>query len=131
MADKSFIDKWPRFTNFVSADWIQGHSYKRYRRLDMTKPLPDRFRVGEAIQFAVLTPSTSQILFKCDNCFRKHQPTNINCSMTMKRPTSFLDSSDDLYDFATQKRVPGRWSAENIETLGQSRITIETWKRVE
>jgi hypothetical protein len=121
---------WPRYHGFVSADWIEGTSYRRFRRYDMTLPLPTQAIIGQVCIFIVLTPSDNQIFFKCDNCFRQHQPTNLNCSMTVHRAHSFLDKTTRLFDFKTQQRIPGRWKQVGIETYGQSRLTVETWKCV-
>lgn len=124
----STLEKWPRYTNFISADWIQGTTFRRFRRYDMTQPLPDIIPVGTSIVFVGLTPNDTQIARKCDNCFRQHQPTNQNCSMTVHRPHSFLDNNMHLFNFKTQTKIPGTWKLIREETNHQSRMTLEEWK---
>ena len=117
---------WPKFTDFISADWIQGTTFKRLRRLDMSIPLPEKPETGETIKMVVLTPKDSQLSGKCDNCFRKHQTSNINCSMTMGRKFSFLDKTEALFNFKTQEQLKGSWIVSDIETMGHSALIVET-----
>jgi len=121
-------DNWPRYKGFVSADWIEGSTFRKLRRLDMTIPIPEVPEPGHAIVFVVLTPHYRQFMGKCDNCIRQHKPTNLNCSMTMKRKRSFLDHKEGHFDFKTQLPVLGKWNLHGVETMGQSNITVETWK---
>jgi len=125
-SNKTGAQTWPKFTDFISADWIEGTTFRRFRRLDMSKPLPENPDHGDTIQMVVLTPKDKQISGKCDNCFRKHQSSNINCSMTMGRKRSFLDNNEFLFDFKTQEKLKGIWIVSDIETMGHSALIIET-----
>lgn len=120
-------ETWPKYTNFISADWIEGTTYCRLRRLDMTIQIPKNPSYNEKICMVVLTPSDIQIEKKCDNCFRKHQSSNINCSMAMGRDTSFLDGNRNLFDFKTQRKIRGHWVVDEIETMVHSKLICVTY----
>ena len=121
---------WPKYHSFTFCDWIQGKTYKRLKRENNNEPLKEVYPVGTELLFIGLVPSTRQILGKCDNCPRKHQPTNISCSMTLKTRSSFLDSSESLFVFSTQQPIKGTWKLVDIQTFENALLTKETYKRV-
>lgn len=127
MEEELTRDTWPKYTNYVSADWIEGTTYCRLRRLDMTIPLPTKPAYNEKLRMVVLTPSDVQINRKCDNCFRKHQSSNLNCSMSMGRNRSFLDNRTGFFDFNTQQPIRGTWIVGDIETMVHSKLAVVTF----
>lgn len=124
---------WPRFVDFTECEWIQSGTYRRMRFSDRARVREnaETFEIGTELDFIVWEPPIGQVRQKCDNCVRYHRATNVNCSATMRRRQSFLDTpGEQLFFFATQKPVPGRWRLVSATRAWRSPMEKETYMRI-
>lgn len=121
---------WDTYTNFTQCDLIQGNTYVRYKIISATNEM----KVKSQLQCIALLPSERQVEKKCDNCIRRHQPTNINCTMNLKKKKqarSFIDAVTDVhfFDFKTQEPIPGKWKIIDDQQLQNFHVIRRTLER--
>jgi hypothetical protein len=103
------------YAEFIGATLIHGVSLKRYW-LDRRRS--DLYKDAKTYWFWVYEPSPFMVDIQCDNCVRRHNPTNLNCSATWDRPTGFTNPGE-LYAFKSQAPFSDTF-AESVVAEGAS-----------
>lgn len=96
---------------FNGVTLIRGGTFERYLR---DAKLSKKYGGSETHWFWVYTPTDYMITIQCDNCNKRHQPTNFGCSATLHRVSPMQDI-DALYGFKSQQIV----STDFTETVMQ------------
>ena len=109
--------EWPKFSDFTKADWIKGGSLERMMIIQQRE---------NEIVFYVLRPSDFMVNNDCDNCVRRHSPTNLNCSFSQYLSTPFRPGV--LYNFNTKDHIKGNWILDQTRSeWRETTVGIETW----
>lgn len=101
------------YTAFRGATLIRGETLDRYW-LDEARSA--RYVDPRTKWYWVYRPPQLMVEAQCDNCVRRHRPTNLNCSATRHVLTRLTDPNT-LYSFATQTPEVFRF-VESVVTDG-------------
>lgn len=93
----------PRWSRVKVVQYIEGQTLSRVVVVD----------AGLNTFFGVFRTVSDRVReSQCDDCINRHQPSNTNCSATLKLK-SFASSQGTLYEWGT-KRPAGKWRKQDV-----------------
>lgn len=109
----------PRWSRVKAVQYIEGRTLARVVVVD----------AGTNSFFAVFRSINERDRkLGCDDCIRGHQPSNKNCSATLRLKSNAVNSGT-LYAWGT-KRAVGKWRKEDVFVRPRVRTGTATYRKV-
>lgn len=110
----------PKWARVQRVDYIQGGTLARV--------VVYEGRGTGKLKAAVRLLSEKQLENQCDDCIRKHRPSNKRCSATLGIRSACTDQGV-LYRWDTKKPA-GRWRTDLLQIGGRDKVGVAEFSRV-
>ena len=109
----------PKWARVRQVDYIQGET--------LTRVVVYEGRGTGKIKAAVRVLGDAQLARGCDDCIRKHRPSNKKCSATLGIASACSDRGV-LYRWDTKKPA-GRWRTDLLQIGGRDKVGLAEFSR--